>query len=195
MNPIKNGIVTTPFFEMRPLSVPVKERTHIHGALDIAPQGDNNIYAPFDCLAFAWWAKRDSSSDHYRVWPKLPEINGKPFEWCNYFYDMYGGVIVLKELNSINNVIRTHLICHCWQNQLFNKPPFSNATIKTKEQPENSRYAISAIYTSVLRFQKGDVIGQVGNAGYSTGAHIHWEIHPGEKWIRYEDRINPEIYL
>ena len=37
----------------------------------------------------------------------------------------------------------------------------------------------------------GDLIGYVGNAGYSTGPHVHWEIHHGWQIDYYGNRVNP----
>lgn len=208
MNPIKNGKITGPFDEVRPwalnrkmargenLTDSEKSKLHPHAALDIVAKGDNHIYAPCNCIGFAWWSKRDSDGKkHNRAWPKTPEINGIPFAWRNYFYDTYGGVIVLKELDVNNKIVATHLICHSYQNQLFNMEPFSNAVIKTVEEKAEDPYAISAIYTTEIRFREGDLIGHVGNAGYSTGKHIHWEIHPGRSWAKHAERINPLQYM
>lgn len=198
MNPIKNGIITSGFDDPRPLSNPGQ---HVHGAIDISPNGDNNIYAPFDCTAWGYMAVRHPSHlDKYgreknpQYWPESPVIHGKTHQWCNYFYDMYGGVIFLEEKKN-KKIINTHLICHSWGNQIFNKSRFDLGAKYYLEEKEVKRFPIFCWYTGKLSFSKGDIIGSVGSAGYSTGKHIHWEIHPGTTKVKYADRIRPTNYL
>lgn len=202
MNPIKNGIITTPFEEMRPLSAPPEKRNHVHGALDISPRGDNTIYAPVSGYVWGYKAKRDPSffdkdgNPVYRMfWPQMPIIHGRPFPWCNYFYDMYGGVIVIEETDDRDEIVRTHLICHSYQNQIFNLHPLSSVDSHTIEEKKDKRGPIDGIYTDKCKFRAGDKIGAVGNAGYSTGHHIHWEIHPGRSWVKHDLRVHPREYL
>lgn len=201
MNPIKKGVITTPFEEMRPLLVPPEKRDHVHGALDIAPRGDNNIYAPVAGYVWGWKARRErpvyagGKLITKQAWPEMPKVHGRPFPWCNYFYDMYGGVIILEETDERDQIINTHLICHSWQNQIFNKLPLVSVDKHTVEEEDNERWPIEAIYTDRYKFKAGDKIGTVGNAGYSSGHHIHWEIHPGRTWAKHADRINPLQYM
>lgn len=204
MIPIKNGIVTTPFDQMRPLSVPVEKRTHIHGAIDIASRYSwqsghrEEILCPVDGYVWGYVAIRvpEDSKSGNRYWPKMPVIHGRIFPWANYFYDMYGGVIIIEETNFADQVINTHLICHSYANQIFNLPPLGPIGIPhSVEESKKSRYPIIAWYTDKFKFKKGDVIGSMGNAGYSTGSHIHWEIHQGMFYQNHADRINPMTYL
>lgn len=202
MNPIKKGEITTPFEEMRPLSVPVEKRNHVHGALDIAPRGDNNIYAPVAGYIFGYMATRPPREytekgkyKYKQAWPVKPIIHNSPFHWCNYFYDMYGGILVLQETDDRDQIINTHLICHSYGNQLFNKLPLVSVDNHYVEESAEERWPISAWYTDRYKFRTGDKIGTVGNAGYSTGSHIHWEIHPGRSYAKHADRINPLKYI
>lgn len=202
MNPIKNGVITTPFDQKRPLSVPLKDRNHVHGALDIAPRGDDNIYAPVSGFAWVYKAKRDpirfdknNEPVYGSYWPTIPVIHGRPLPWCNYFYDMFGGVIFLEETDARDQIINTHLICHSWQNQLFNMLPFCNVDSHTIEEAAQKRGPIDGIYSDKIKVKEGDIIGRVGSAGFSTGEHIHWEIHPGRSWAKHEERIHPKKYM
>lgn len=48
-----------------------------------------------------------------------------------------------------------------------------------------SRFAVKA----KMRIHRGDVIGYVGNTGYSTGPHVHYEVHVNGK------PVNPMNYI
>jgi hypothetical protein len=179
MRPVA-GTVTTDFFEPRPISNPGE---HVHGAIDIGAPINTPIYAPEGGEVMAWCAYRIQSGTY---WPDIPIINGNILPYCNYFYDTYGGVLILRAKGRQ----RTHVITHSYSNQLFNKGLFQD--IYTYEEKEDSRFPFHAVQTGWHDVRMGAHIGYVGNAGYSTGPHVHWEIHHGWKWNRWEDRINPE---
>ena len=177
-----SGRVTTDFFEPRPLSKPVAERDHIHGAIDIGAPIGADIRAPEGGTLIAWCAYRPEPGMY---WPEMPVLHGDyQMSFCNYFYDTYGGVLVLYTGE------RTHVITHLYANQIFNKSDFRR--VKSYEEPRDTRFPLHAFYTDILVVHEGAIIGQVGNAGYSSGPHIHWEIHKGRTWTRWEDRIDPE---
>lgn len=198
MNPIKNGRITSTFDEPRPLSNPGR---HVHGALDIGGKVGTKIYAPCDGNIWGWFAirhpgQKDADGKNCpKYWPTKPVVRGAPFLWANYFYDMYGGIIILEETDENKNVINTHLICHTYGNQLFNKVPLSDLCISYVEEKRSTRWPIHAFYTNKRFVSEGAHIGYVGNAGYSTGAHIHWEIHPGTTKVKHADRIRPTEYM
>lgn len=181
MRPV-DGPVTTDFFEPRPLSKPPEERDHNHGAIDISAPIGTPIHAPEKGEVFAWCSYRIKPG---QVWPNAPVINGGANSFCNYFYDTFGGVLILRSADTM----RTHIITHSYGNQLFNKGIYQNAHYI--EQREDDRFPIHGFYTSLTEVKEGAIIGYVGNAGYSTGAHIHWEIHHGRTWQRWESRIDP----
>ncbi|WP_082169264.1 M23 family metallopeptidase [Bacillus sp. 522_BSPC] len=43
--------------------------------------------------------------------------------------------------------------------------------------------------------KKGELIGEMGNTGYSSGVHLHFEIHNKEWTITKENAINPILVL
>ena len=182
MNPIE-GMVTTDFAEPRPLSKPMEERDHCHCAIDIAGNIGDPIHMPELGTVWAWIAFRPEAGLY---WPKMPVLEGKPHPWCNYFYDTFGGCLIALSADGK----RTHVITHCYKNQIMNRRVLGD--ICSYEEKQDSRFPLHALYTKQKTAYEGAVIGYVGNAGYSTGAHVHWEIHHGHLWNRWENRINPE---
>jgi len=180
-----DGPVTTNFFEPRPLSKPIDERDHIHGAIDIAAPVNAPIVAPEAGTVFAWAAYRPEPGMY---WPEKPVINGSPLPYANYFYDTYGAILILRGSGASH----VHVIAHSYANQVVNKGLFQGSYYY--EEKADRRFPLHAIYTDRHDVKEGSVIGYVGNAGYSTGSHIHWEIHHGWKWNRWEDRVNPEVW-
>lgn len=179
MRPV-SGFVSTDFTDPRPISNPGE---HIHGAIDIAAPESEEIHAPEAGTVMAWCAYRIKPGTY---WPDMPLLNGNALPYCNYFYDTYGGCLILRS----DDRQRTHIITHSYANQLFNKGLLQNAY--TYEEKADIRFPFHAVYTGWHDVRVGAQIGFVGNAGYSTGPHIHWEIHHGWKWERWEERINPE---
>jgi len=177
MRPI-DGALTTDFFEPRPISNP---GDHIHGAVDLAAPINTEIHAPEAGVVFAWAAYRPEAPMY---WPDVPVINRRGLPYCNYFYDTYGAILIL------HGITHTHIIAHSYANQLFGKHLFQGNY--TYEEKADTRFPMHAVYTDRTEVREGALIGYVGNAGYSTGPHIHWEIHHGWHWNRWEDRINPE---
>jgi len=179
MKPV-NGTISTDFYEPRPIDNPGE---HVHGAIDIAAPMNSEIFAPEAGEVMAWCAYRPKAGTY---WPDMPILNGNALPYCNYFYDTYGGVLILRS----DSGERTHLIAHSYANQLFNKGLAHD--VYAYEEKADMRFPFHAMYTGWREVKVGAHIGYVGNAGYSTGPHVHWEIHRGWKWERWENRINPE---
>ncbi len=191
IKPIK-GIITAGFDDPRPFGS--ENPDHVHGAIDLAPDTDDlSIVSPEDGFAIAYVAVRQEG----QYWPEMITVNGKTFPFLNYFYDMYGGIIVIRIPDGKNyrNTIRTHVITHCYGKQLFTVGALSTAPVKWIEQAEDERWPIHAVHTAEKTVRKGQTISRVGNAGFSTGPHVHWEIHHGYKLNPHADRIDPETMI
>lgn len=193
MNVIRNGIITTGFEEMRPLNLPPEKRWHIHGALDLAG-GDGIIRAPARGTAQGVVIFRSPGG----AWG-APGIDEKSeileFPWRDYWYDIYGGIIVLYEPKG-----RMHILAHIWASQILNPQPhpaqFPFRYAYYIEERETTRYPCHMMLTETVEVKDGQPLARVGNAGQSTGPHVHWEIHhQATKLDDYPLRINPEEYL
>jgi hypothetical protein len=192
--PIK-GPISASFDQPRPLTANIK--THIHGAIDIAVPSGVPIMAPEPGSVFSFAITRSSN----RVSPsELPKLDFMfDIQRHHYFYDIYGGVIVLLASSG-----RTHIITHSWRRQMFTRwrqayrLNHDDAIIDMGvfESEREERFpAICGEYTAPVKVQGNEIIGYVGNAGFSTGPHIHWEIHPGRKWVKHDKRLNPEDFI
>lgn len=169
--------ITSPFTEPRPLGGPF---THIHGAIDIGAPVNTKIYAPEKGELFFYAGFRDVGD--MRVTKTLPKYTF-PFQYYN--YDVYGGVIALFAESGL-----IHIMTHSYINQLFNRSPIEIKLFVAEEPAENT-HPHHSIFSQPVLVKEGDHIGFVGNAGWSTGPHIHYEIHSGS-WKPHADRMNPE---
>ena len=181
--PIKSGRITGHFDD------PSKsDPTRIHGALDVVdPEPDGgDIVAPISGDAMGWIAHRPAST---MFWPELPYCHGRRCSFANYFYDMFGGVIILTGWDG-----HTHIITHSYGRQLTHPASifFNWAWV---EEHKDARWPIFGLYSAVVPVEKGEIIGRVGSAGFSTGKHVHWEVHRTTVWQPHVERIDPEQHL
>lgn len=199
MFPIKTDKieVTGEFDEPRPLSAPPEKRDHIHGAIDLACAVGTHIVAPAYGYAYYWIGIRHKDGQYFPPEYDI-EWNYGYFPFVNYFYDMYGGVIVFIERHTS----RVHLFCHSYANQLFNMLQLNKSTlyeeyplIQWNEEEDQKRFPLFGTLLSRdvgKPIEPGHLIGFTGNAGFSTGPHVHWEIHPSpDEWYPHKDRLNP----
>jgi hypothetical protein len=208
----KDWKLTTEFWESRPLEA--VKKTHNHGAWDIAPTpsafgkdktalqlfGSNSpaFYAPESGYLVYFSAFRNEIS---RSLQELgSSLNDKRFfdlKYQPYFYDVYGGLVILKGDSGL-----THIFTHVFTNQLFNllwrywenrQTSLRSKGIKIFESPKIERFPLHSInnFLNPIRVDEKDPIGLIGNAGFSTGYHIHYEIHKGDSWQSYLDRVDP----
>lgn len=184
--------ISAGFDQLRPLSRPVHERTHVHGAIDIPAPVGTPIVAPESGELYAFFAMRGGNVNRgvHEVFDRVPKM---PFDLRNhyYWYDIYGGVLLLRSNNN------THIITHSYINQLMKRKPLCDVSWRPVESANDERWPVVAFHTFLTPIQvgAGELIGHVGNAGFSTGAHIHYEIHEGSSWDKHEDRIDPEAWL
>jgi hypothetical protein len=195
MNPIKGGIITTPFDEPRPLTVPPAQRNHVHGALDIAG-GDWIVRAPSSgtAQAFAFFRGVDPTKG-IGSWggagvAEKPEILA--FPWREYWFDTYGAIIALIEPDG-----RLHLLCHFFPSKLFNPSSTNPFTFSGYlEENETTRWACHLLKTGPIQVEIGQPLAPAGYAGFvvgPTGRHVHWEVHHQATWLDdYSARIHPE---
>lgn len=184
MEIIKGGVITANFFDPRPLSSPGQ---HIHGALDIAG-GDRLVRSPVKGIARGYFINRGAG---WLVADK-DEIINLPFR--DYYADIYGGIIVIME----SGTGRMHIMAHFWPTNILNgnkeqtQPFYFGRYVESSRMDRNPAFMIM---TDQIEVKQGDILGPIGSAGFSTGAHIHWEVHHGWKIDDYKDRINPREYL
>ncbi len=185
--PVKRGEITTPFDQPRPLSVPKERRTHPHGAIDIAAPVGTAIRAPEDGTLYYFCAVRSSLA---RTMAELELLGPFDMSGHHYFYDTYGALIII-----IGDSGNTHVMCHSYLNQLYNQAPMRVRWTYT-ESAEQERWPLMAWHTfeDPTPVQRGQVVGSVGSAGFSTGAHAHYEIHRGTTWNPHAERVRPETF-
>ena len=188
--PVPGGRLTAGFDQMRPLSVPMDQRTHVHGAIDIAAAIGTPIIAPEAGMLHYFAAFRP---DHDRTMGEFGE-NQFPFYFMGrpYFYDIYGALILVLGKSG-----HTHIFAHSFLNHLFNAPPH-RVKWKYDESPAFERFPLTAFFTTNgygHHISEGATIGSVGNAGYSTGPHVHYEMHKGRLWQEHAKRPRPTDYF
>lgn len=172
----KSYKITAPFNEMRPIENPTK---HIHGAIDIAVPIGTKIQAPEDGLIYYHfnYSKNNKARNIYwydKTW----------YAFSNYFYSIFGGLIILEGISGY-----THVFAHI-EGKTINDM-LNNERRQRKYYEDANGFAFINLEDPNLVIAM-DVIGFSGNAGKSTGPHIHYEIHEHRKWIPHKDRPNPE---
>lgn len=170
-----NTRITHKWNEPRPVSNPGK---HNHGAVDIGLKIGSRIIAPERGEMYKYCATRFKDGQYW------PSDNGPVFPFKNYFYDMYGGIIVLKGESGI-----THVFCHIYQNQLFNKEDHEWVYV---EQKKDDRFPLNCYISGPFEVFPGSELGETGNSGFSTAPHCHYEQHEGWGWQDHNDRPDPE---
>lgn len=170
--PLHGGTITGRWGDMRPLTVPVEQRTHVHGATDWSAPVGTPLYALEHGTLYRFCVVRPPGGTGWR-W-KLRESDGSQLPWGDYVYDVYGACTVLDMHNG-----EVALYCHSYLRQLM--AATRGIVWSYEEQPEDARFPVMLWHTMAwgVRVERGEVIGAVGNAGYSTGPHLHLEIHKG----------------
>lgn len=172
--PILNGRITATFREPRPISNPGQ---HIHGAIDVAG-GDGTVLAPEDgeLTAYVFLRAPGGAWAHAE---KTAIMDAPPHD---YWYDIYGGVVGITGVSG-----RYHILAHFWPATLqerFGKFSYT-------ESKATTRWPSIMLATETVSIKRGDKIAKIGNAGYSFGAHVHWEVHHSATLETYHKRIDP----
>jgi len=173
-----NTKITAGFHEPRPMSNPGE---HPHGAIDIATPVGSTILAPEHGKLIMYFARRPKDGLYWK-----PNEMGH-FPYRNYFYDMYGGLLILKGESGL-----THVFTHIYMSQMHNKEKHDWAYI---EEKADERFAIFCMLAGEIEVFEGAKIGVTGNSGYSTGDHCHYELHKGFVRQAHADRPNPQEIL
>ena len=226
--------LTVEFWQSRPLSRPDRDRTHPHGAWDIAPTGNAvdpycreklgagvGIYAPEDGEVAFFAAIRNKPGEPMSTTSRRMPKDFFDMRNHYYFYDLYGGMIILRGKESGY----THIFTHCHLDSMFkysapylekevggrNENFFSNLK-RNNKRPElrglerfriieaggtDNKFPI-ILYSNLEKpysVKAGRLLSTIGNAGFSTGPHIHYEIHHGDHYEAHRKRVNPiDVY-
>ena len=177
--PIPDGTGTSRFDEPRPISNPGR---HIHGAVDIAAPSGTPIFAPEGGHVYYFFACRPHKQDGWNHNDIPAELEDFPFR--GRFYDLYGGIVVLRGRRYV------HLFTHSFRRQLWNCVDDPDDWL-IWEDKAIERFPINGFISRPLPVRRCSLIGQVGDAGYSSGPHCHYEIHHGWKDEAHADRVDP----
>ena len=157
---------------MRPLSKPVAERDHPHGAQDFACPTGTGIYAPED--GRAWYHLIYGTGTQNVYWG-----SGIWYAFSNYRFDIFGGLVCLEGMSGMTHVF-THIeprIIHQY------------AELSDPVRHEGLVSYLSIKHLALVR--EGELLAKTGNAGYSMGPHVHYEIHRGKGYTKHADRPRP----
>jgi len=183
-----NWKLTADYNEPRPLSLPPSQRKKKHGAWDIAAPVGTPIYAPeTGLLVFHHIYRSDPNQKADWFWE-----DGTWYLFSNYYADIFGCLIVLFG-ESGNTYAFCHIETDSFYKLLFNFHP--RYRVVKKAQAYN-RWVKGLLNLDCMKpVIEGDLIGYVGNEGYSQGPHIHLELHKARTWGRRDPaEIWPEEY-
>jgi murein DD-endopeptidase MepM/ murein hydrolase activator NlpD len=174
--------LTSDFNEPRPLNAPPEKRTHVHGAWDIAVPEKTPMMAPEWGRAYKLVQFRSNGQTHNLFWD-----DRKWFAFSNYFYDTFGGLIILEGDSGL-----TYVFTHIWAQDILDDLFREHISCHIKEETDKNGAIVSLWnMNDPDNVEAGQYIGSSGNAGFSTGSHIHLELHRRRDWLRWENRPDP----
>lgn len=189
--PMKGGRITAPFNDPRPIDNPGR---HIHGAIDVstsAANGDRMVYAPATGKLVAYFINRPprggwGAPTKQGVQTEKAEILAIPVR--DRWYDVYGGLITIEEPSGL-----FHILTHFYAAQLFKRFRFcfTPPQMSFMEAQAKSRWPAFLFRSDESKVSFGEALLPIGDAGYSFGAHLHWEVHHSPSLDYYDKRIDP----
>jgi len=174
--------LTSDFGEMRPINAPPEKKTHVHGAWDIAVPEGTPMMASERGKVYRLVQFRSNSQTHNLFWD-----DQKWFGFSNYFYDTFGGLLILEGDSGL-----TYVFAHIWAQSILDDLFREHSSCQIKEETDKNGSIVSLWNMKDPDYvEAGECIGSSGNAGYSTGAHIHLELHYRREWISWAKRDDP----
>lgn len=168
--------LTAGFDELRPLGNPRRK----HGAVDLACTVGTIIRAPEPGICYWHLQIRNGEGPHDVFWPDRIW-----YAFSNYMHDIFGGLIIFEGWSTK----LTHVFAHIEGRDIIR---MLNAHEKGITYYEDR---IAYLFTNLERgvaMEEGEIIGYSGNAGQSTGPHVHYEIHNRRHYTPHADRQRPE---
>lgn len=174
--------ISAGFNQPRPLHS--ENPSHLHGSVDIPGLIGDRIIAPETGKVMVMFNHRDSKHGINALWPD-DRMNKYPFR--NYFTDVFGPIIILESVTGM-----THVFAHTYMEQNHDNI-YRDFKWEYTEQKADDVHFFFSFYTEKRWVEAGSLIGYMGNSGHTEGVHLHYEIHSGTDWQRWEKRVNPEL--
>ncbi len=155
-----------------------------HRAWDIAHTRGATIHAPQRGRVLLWYMVR--AGDVPSAAFDWPSGQANPLSW--YFADRYGACVILLTDDY------WWLFAHCSVVQLFRSGFFKDVEMDYAKiaYPEGA-VEVYANLRDMFVVNEGEMIGFIGNSGYSTGPHTHMEIMPPGYNGGAPTRIDPAL--
>lgn len=172
--------ITAGFDELRPLDNPHRP----HGAWDLGVPTGTMIFAP-ESGELLWHIRLRSNTEAYDS--EVMWNNGEWYGWSNYYYDWAGGIAVLHGRSGY-----THVFLHFDANEVLARIAQScQYNVWQERHVEAGSFWMISTMRGMTPVSEGGHIGRSGEAGTVRGAHVHYEIHRGRKWIAHGERPRP----
>ena len=171
---------------------------HIHGAADICGIPGTELLAVCTGTVYHQHIEIQSESIRdYNAWGLLRWRNNEAWPFVNYRVSIFGVVAVLVASDHSRMAVYAHL------DPDDNVQWFEQERLEPIYHKKSNTEYISGVQTAGAIVHRGDVIGYMGNAGYTLttddktggdpkGTHLHFELHDGTHWNAHSAREIPE---